>query len=115
MLQVKNYLQLLNAIEVENLLIKVIEQLNKDFLLSNINHQFELSISTIELKEHLDIFLINLFINNYDDYLSLLYRVDVLETELATVKGASLKENINIVSFLVLKREFQKVWFKNRT
>lgn len=115
MVPAKNYLELLNAIEAENLLIKLIEQLNKDFLLSNINHHFELSISTIELKEHLNDFLMNLFINNYDDYLNVLYRIDVSEKELETIKGASLKENIHIISFLVLKREFQKVWFKNKT
>ena len=114
MLLAKNSLELLNQINSEKLFIKLVEQLNKDLQLANINESFKLSVSILELKERLSKLLLHLISHNYDDYLNLLYRIDVPEKELATIKSNSLDESLEEVCFLVLKREFQKVWFKNR-
>ena len=114
MLPAKNSLELLNQINSEKLLIKLVEQLNKDLQLANITESFKLSVSILELKEGLSKLLLHLISNNYDDYLNLLYRIDVSEKELATIKSNSLDESLEEVCFVVLKREFQKVWFKNR-
>ena len=114
MLPAKNSLELLNQINSEKLFIKLVEQLNKDLQLANITKSFKLSVSILELKSGLSKLLFDLISHNYDDYLNLLYRIDVPEKELATIKSNSLDESIEEVCFLVLKREFQKVWFKNR-
>ena len=115
MLEEKNSLELLKAVETENLVIKLIEQLNKDFQLANIDEEFKLNISTLALKNNLDSLLLNLITKKYDDYLNLLYRIDVSEKEMATINNNNLVGTIENITFLVLKREFQKVWFKNRT
>jgi len=114
MLPVKNTFELLEKIENENLLPKLIEQLNKDFQLSNIDESFDLNTSINQLMTFLNSVLKKLIQFNYEDYLNLLYRIDVPEKELATIKGSNLDENIEGVTFLIFKREFQKVWFKSK-
>jgi len=114
MLPTQNSLELLNIVESENLFQNLILQLNKDFQLSNLGESFELSITPTQLKEQLSKIILKLLTNNYDDYLNFLYRVDVPEKELLTVKSNNLEATINQVTFLILKREYQKVWFKNR-
>ena len=112
MLTAKNSLELIQNVEIENLYIKLIEQLNKDFQLSNLNFSFEEKISPIELKEKFSAILLNLISNSYDDYLNFLYRVDVSEKELLKIKETDLTSIVNQITFLVLKREYQKVWLK---
>jgi hypothetical protein len=56
---------------------------------------------------------LNLINNQYDDYLNLLYRIDVPESELAKLKNDNLTTSIEEITYLVLKREYQKVWFKH--
>ena len=112
MLSAKNSLELIQNVEIENLYIKLIEQLNKDFQLSNLNFSFKETISPIELKDKFSTILLNLISNNYDDYLNFLYRVDVSEKELLKIKETDLTSIVNQITFLVLKREYQKVWLK---
>jgi hypothetical protein len=114
MLPAKNSIELLHQINSEKLFIKLIEQLNKDLQLANITESFNLTVSILELKKGLSELLLKLISHKYDDYLNLLYRIDVPEKELATIKASSLDDSIEIICFLILKREFQKVWFKNR-
>lgn len=112
MLSKQNYIQLLKNIEVESLLKKLIQQLNKDFQLANLNESFKNSSSIDELVSDLKIILENLIVNRYDDYLNLLYRIDVSEIELLKLKSDNLPEIIEQITYLVLKREYQKVWLK---
>ena len=112
MLKSINSLELFKSIEVEQLLKKIVEQLNKDFQLANINNQFKASISSKSLKINLDAIVLDLISNKYDDYLNLLYRIDIPEKELAFIKGDKLTDAVEQISFLILKREFQKVWLK---
>ncbi len=114
MLPVPNALELLQKVKVENLYQQLILQLNKDFQLSNLSENFELSYTPIQLKEVLSKLVLNLLTNNYDDYLNLMYRIDVPEKELATLKAENLETTVEQITFLILKREYQKVWFKNR-
>ncbi len=113
MLTAKNTLELLQNVETENFYSALIVQLNKDFQLSNLNHSFEKNISPDGLKEKLALTLLNLINNQYDDYLNFLYRVDVPEKELLKIKEVDLNNIIEQITFLVLKREYQKVWLKH--
>lgn len=112
MLPAKNTEELLNAIAVENLYVQLIAQLNKDFQLANIAGSFDFKASPVQLKKELFAILLNLITNQYDDYLNLLYRIDVPERELAKLKSNNLTTSIEEIAYLVLKREYQKVWFK---
>lgn len=110
-----NSFQLLESVTKENLFDKLIAQLNKDFQLANIECNFAATILPQELIGKLNETVRNLMVNNYDDYLNLLYRIDVSEKELSRVETKDLDATIEQISFLILKREFQKVWFKSRT
>lgn len=97
----------------ENLYSKIIQQLNKDFLLANISHHFSEKITPSELKRTLAEVLHKMVINNYDDYLNLIYRIDISEKDLAKIKGQSINLIVDEITYLILKREYQKVWFRN--
>jgi len=114
MVTAQNTLELLQKVSIENLYQNLIEQLNKDFQLSNLSENFEISSSPIQLKEKLSNIIQELFTNHYDDYLNLLYRIDVPEKELLAIKSDNSKDVVNQIAFLILKREYQKVWFKNK-
>ena len=114
MLSTQTALELLQKIEVENLYLNLIQQLNKDFQLANLDACFEQQINPVQLKEALSEILLKLVTNQYDDYLNFLYRVDVSEKELLAIKSNNIHALIDQITFLVLKREYQKVWFKSR-
>lgn len=112
MLPAKNTEELLNSIAIENLTMQLIAQLNKDFQLANVVGSFNLKASPVQLKKELFSILLNLITNQYDDYLNLLYRIDVPESKLAKLKNDNLNTSMEEITYLVLKREYQKVWFK---
>ncbi|MDP3360291.1 MAG: hypothetical protein Q8S41_13185 [Lutibacter sp.] len=113
MLPAKNTEELLISIANENLYVPLIAQLNKDFQLANVEGSFDITNSPTELKKQLFSVLLNLITKQYDDYLNLLYRIDVPESELAKLISDNLTTSIEEITYLVLKREYQKVWFKH--
>lgn len=112
MLQATNSLELLIKLESNRLYTKLIEQLNKDLQMSNLDYKFETTIIPAELKKMLNELLNNLIKNNYDDYLNLLYRIDISEQTLLKLKPKSIEDTIEQITYLILKREAQKVWLK---
>jgi hypothetical protein len=112
MLSSTNTIELLKNVEKQHLYLKLVEQLNKDFHLSNLKVVFETTILPIDLKEQLAAVLLNLINQQYDDYLNFIYRVDVSEKELLNIKETNLPDLVEQITFLVLKRTIQKVWLK---
>jgi len=113
MLPANNTEEFLKSIEAENLYVRLIEQLNKDFQLANVEGSFDITASPNELKEQLFAILLNLITKQYDDYLNLLYRIDVPESDLAKLINDNITTSMEEITYLVLKREYQKVWFKH--
>jgi hypothetical protein len=97
----------------ESLYLKLIEQLNKDFNLANEGADFPLSISPEELKVQLHEKMYRMIQYKFAEYLNLLYIIDVWEDQVKKLDGSDLVILAEQVSFLILKREWQKVWFKN--
>ena len=100
--------------EKENLYVKLIEQLNKDFNLANEPVDFLLSIPPDELKVQLHEKSYRLIQNKFAEYLSLLYIVDVPEDQVKKLYGSDIMELSQQVAFLILKREWMKVWFRSK-
>jgi len=50
----------------------------------------------------------------FAEYLNLLYIIDVAENEIKKLDGSDLVALSEQVAFLILKREWQKVWFRNK-
>lgn len=92
---------------------KLVEQLNKDFLLANISADFHEEILPTSLKLVLQETIYNLIQNKFTDYLNLLYIIDVSEKQIRQLDGEDTLLLSEQVSFLILKREWQKVWYRN--
>jgi hypothetical protein len=105
---------LLSEAEKENLYQKLIEQLNKDFNFANEPVDFHLSTKPEELKVQLQEKIYRLIQYKFAEYLSLLYIVDVPEDQVKKLDGSDIMELSEQVAFLILKREWMKVWFRNR-
>jgi hypothetical protein len=110
----KNTDLLLIEAQNENLYLKLIEQLNKDFNLANEGVDFPMSISPNELKIQLQEKMYRLIQYKFAEYLNLLYIIDVAEDEVKKLDGSDIVELSGQVAFLILKREWQKVWFRNK-
>ncbi|REG96376.1 hypothetical protein [Flavobacterium aquicola] len=98
----------------ESLYLKLIQQINKDFNLANEAVDFPLSISPDELKIQLHEKIYRMIQYKFAEYLNLLYIIDVPEDQIKKLDGTDLVILAEQVSFLILKREWQKVWFRNK-
>lgn len=105
---------LLSEAQKEQLYIKLVEQVNKDFGLANEPVDYEISISPINLKVNIHEKIYSLIQHKFAEYLNLLYIIDVPEKEIKSLNGSDLSELAEQVAFLILKREWQKVWFRNK-
>ena len=93
---------------------KLIRQLNKDFLLANIDLDFHEEILPTSLKLLLHEIIYKLIQEKFTEYLNVLYIIDVPEKQVKALDGNDTLKLSEEVSFLILKREWQKVWFRNK-
>jgi len=93
---------------------KLVRQLNKDFLFANIDLDFEDDILPSSLKIILHETLYKLIQEKFADYLNLLYIIDVSEKSIKALDGTDALKLSEDVAFLILKREWQKVWYRNQ-
>ena len=106
--------ELLFNCEKENLYQKLLEQINKDFNLANEPIDFPKSTNPNELKIQLHEKIYRLIQYKFAEYLNLLYIIDVPEDQVKKLDGSDIMALSEQVAFLVLKREWMKVWFRNR-
>jgi hypothetical protein len=105
--------QLLHTAQSEHLYGALINQLQKDFNLANQHLTLPQNSSPQQVKDliHESVFL--LISNRFTDYLNLLYIIDVPENEVRLLDGTDMVRLSEQVTFLILKRSWQKVWFKH--
>ncbi|MEY2631178.1 MAG: hypothetical protein RLZZ469_2076 [Bacteroidota bacterium] len=106
--------QLLSEAEKENLYAKLIEQLNKDFNFANEAVDFPQSTTPYELKVQLHEKIYRLIQYKYTELLNLLYIIDVPEENIKQLQGMDTAELSEQIAYLILRREWMKVWFRNR-
>jgi hypothetical protein len=95
-----------------NLYKRLIVQLNKDLLFANIDLEFDEETLPTSLKLVLQETVFHLIQNKFSDYLNLLYQVDVSEKKIRSLDGEDVVKLSEEVTFLILQREWQKVWYK---
>lgn len=110
----KNTDLLLVEAVTESLYLKLVAQINKDFNLANEGIDFPMSVTPEELKIQLHEKIYRLIQYKFAEYLNLLYIIDVSEEEVKKLDGSDLVVLAEQVTFLILKREWQKVWFRNK-
>lgn len=96
----------------EELYQKLVAQLQKDFALANIDLDLFSDIEPVALKTLLHEKIYHLILEKFTEYLNLLYIVDVPERAFKSIHMTDAVEVAEQVTFLVLKRELQKVWLK---
>ena len=105
---------LLQQAESDRLYQKLLIQLNKDFKLANIPIEINERISAEKLVSLLRENLYRLIMENTPKCLDLFYIVDIPESALLELKGDDAVEKAEQLSFLLLKRIWKKVWYKER-
>lgn len=114
MLIPNNFKELIAQANDENLYNKLVKQLNKDFLLANIDLDFDEDILPTSLKFLLHETVFKLIQEKFAEYLNLLYIIDVPEHKIKQLDGSDVVSLSEQVTFLILLREWQKVWYRNR-
>jgi hypothetical protein len=109
-----NFEELISKTEELELYSKLIIQINKDFLLANIDLDFDEAILPSSLKYLLHEVVFKLIQEKFAEYLNLLYIVDVSEEKIKTLDVCDTLKLSEQVTFLILQREWQKVWYKNQ-
>ncbi len=104
--------ELLKKATEENLFVNLVTQLQKDFTLANIDIEFSTTASTKGLLNQLQEKIYFLLLEKFMEYLNLMYIIDVPEKAFKDIKEDDIVEVAKHVSFLILKREWQKVWYK---
>lgn len=107
-----NLEELVAEVTALDLYTNLIVQLNKDLLLANVDLEFSVDISPENLFVKLNEVVYFLLREKFMEYLNLLYIIDVAELQVKQLDGNDLELLSKNVSFLILKREWQKVWYK---
>lgn len=108
----KNSILVLRKAIKEDRYTKVILQLIKDFKLANVPVKLTILITPEDLKRELHEKIYYLLMEKGNDYLNLMYVVDVPEKALEFSKQADVVEFAEMATFFVLRRELQKVRLK---
>lgn len=111
----REVIQLIHEIKSQQLLHELVVQLNKDADLSGLEVNFSSSSTPEKLVKQLYNVLVDLMTNDFRAYLNFLYRIDLSEQKLKSIPETEPKQIAEIVTFLVLKREWQKVAFRNKS
>jgi hypothetical protein len=108
-----NAVELLESALSVHLYEQLLRQIEKDFMLANEWLEFPDQCTPEILQNILVDKLYHLINHRVDAYLNLLYLADVSESEIKKLAGHDLVLMTQEVVFLILKREWQKVWFRN--
>ena len=91
---------------------ELVLQINKDFKRTNLEAVFLKDITPSELKLKLQEVIYHLILNKYNEYLNLLYIIDVSEEKIKKIEGNNIIDISEQITYLILLREWQKIWFK---
>lgn len=96
------------------MLENLIEQLNKDFSLTGLDIHISVNLGPKLLIERLNEIVAALMKNEFHKFINFLYRVDIPEEKIGELQSLDFDQLVNAMTFLILKKEWQKVWFRNR-
>ncbi len=103
----------LNEISASAIYPQLVLQIQKDVERAGIDHIIDADIQPKVLVAELQTLLLSTLQVNFNQYVNLLYAVDVPENELRQFTSENIEDIATYASFLILKREWKKVWFRN--
>jgi len=92
----------------------LINQLNKDFLLSGIDFNLSLNSKPDKLVNDLKLFFQNMIVKEHQKFYQLMYVLDIPENKLVSIRESEMDAMINRIIHLVLERVLQKVYLKQK-
>ncbi len=104
--------ELLAQIEGNSLYNDLVNQLNKDFEVIGTDVNFLATENPLDLFEFLQEVITQLLEKHFEIFLNLLYRIDINEHEIKTIIDKMETDTEQQITFIILKREWKKVWFK---
>ncbi|MEQ8216633.1 MAG: hypothetical protein RH981_00265 [Arenibacter sp.] len=108
-----NISALLKHASDQSLYQDLVSQLQKDFVFANVFIELPDKVSPKDLKTLVHEKVYYLIMEKFTDYLNLLYIIDVPEKAVKAIEATDVVEISEQVTFEILKREWQKVWFRN--
>ncbi|WP_086477687.1 MULTISPECIES: hypothetical protein [Arenibacter] len=112
--QFSNIRGLLEYAQEANLYDELVLQLKKDFTLANVDLDVPEDVLPTDLKTLVHEKVFYLIRERFADYLNLLYIIDVSEKVVKSIQSEDVLEISGEVSLEILKREWQKVWFRDK-
>ncbi|MGX1928689.1 hypothetical protein [Flagellimonas sp. 2504JD4-2] len=107
-------LEILQSAQKELLFHTLLQQIQKDFALANVDLKLSEDMEPLRFKEVLREKIYFLILEKFQQYLNLLYVVDISEGEVRKMSSLDAADASAEMCFLILKREWQKVWFKHK-
>jgi len=104
--------ELENQVSTPLIFLDVIKQINKDFELVGIDYKLEVKEHFYDFSAAFQQIIEDIINTNFDVFLNLLYRIDLDETKIRNIIQAEEDNIYAKISFEILKREWQKVWFR---
>ncbi|MFS4455940.1 hypothetical protein [Maribacter sp. 2304DJ31-5] len=109
-----NSSQLLQYVVENSLYDPLVSQLRKDFSLANIYIDLPENIKPNLLGNIIQEKIYVLIMERFSEYLNLLYIIDIPERSFKGIQVTDAVEVSGQVTFLILKREFQKIRYREK-
>ncbi|WP_378181419.1 hypothetical protein [Aquimarina sp. SS2-1] len=106
--------QLVEQVVASDLYPQLILQLQKDINRAGIDYEVNQQAKPKELFLEIEKVLLDKLDHAFNDYLNLLYAVDVSESDIKKCKSEESIAIAKYAAFLILKREWQKVYFRSQ-
>ncbi|WP_109301598.1 hypothetical protein [Aquimarina sp. AU474] len=103
----------LHEISTSLLYPQLVIQLQKDVMRAGIDHVIDPDVTPASLVLELQTLLLSKLRLDFNQYLNLLYAVDVSENELRDFSSENIEDIAIHASYLILKREWKKIWLRH--
>lgn len=113
-LNVDNSEQLMQVAIGDSLFDKLKHQVEKDFVLANIPLQVPEILNQSDFIALIREKVYYLMMEHFAEYLNLMYIIDIPESAFHNIEITDTVDVADQVTLLILKREYKKVWYRNR-
>ncbi len=107
-------LQLVTEIQQKELLVHLIEQLNKDFTMVGLDFDLSKDSAPEVVVCYLETYMLELIKKDFNSYVNLLYRIDIPEKQVKEIRDIDIEIICKKIAILILRKEWQKVFFRSK-